>query len=129
MPDIITKCNRPKDVEPWDWKDCERCHVANCGYSRLFEPNPHFRQQEGCCEWEHCIENYPLSRNPRCKLSCPIFGHNCPEGSHQVKLCVGQLEGEANLNYQAKFSPEAVKEYEDRYKCYDEPSANSSEGD
>lgn len=85
--DKITECTRPKelaDESNKDWKDCDRCWDAKCGYSRLFEPNPHWKEQKGCCEWEHCIENMPFSAHlegkkpERDERSCPVFGHDCP---------------------------------------------------
>jgi len=56
------------------------------GYSISFYPNEIFKKQNLLCKWEHCIEFMPLpSRNT--KVSCPIFGHNCPGGADQASKC------------------------------------------
>lgn len=34
------------------------------GYSPNFSPNRHWDEQELICEYEHCIENMPLTRHP-----------------------------------------------------------------
>jgi len=87
----INECTAPAGENPFTWKDCERCLVAGCGYSRCIEPNPHWREQGGFCEYEHCIENMPLKPEPT-EVSCPVFGHNCPEGEDRVSKCRKGLE-------------------------------------
>lgn len=90
----ITKCTRPKDTPHRSWPDCDRCWVANCGYSRLKKANPHWRtQKHAICRYEHCIENMPLGPDRTAK-SCPIFGHNCPGGARSAEACRRQVERE-----------------------------------
>ena len=55
------------------------------GYIIMFQPNlSYINQAATICAWEHCIEYMPLENG---ELSCPIFGHNCPSGLAQVKIC------------------------------------------
>ena len=54
------------------------------GYIEVFEPNYSYALQGLICPWEHCIEYYPLERGEK---SCPIFGHDCPDGSKQAATC------------------------------------------
>jgi uncharacterized protein YutE (UPF0331/DUF86 family) len=61
------------------------------GYSISFYPNNDFEKQGLVCEWEHCIEFMPLT-SKRNIASCPIFGHNCPEGSTHAKACKEAIE-------------------------------------
>ncbi len=82
----IYECTRPKEVSQDEWDDCSICLVAKCGYSRCFEPNPKWEEQEGVCVYEHCIENMPITVK-RTMESCPIFGHDCPSGKRQVAAC------------------------------------------
>lgn len=49
------------------------------GYSLNFFPNAGYIEQGFLCEWEHCIEEMPLSEEAT-DLSCPAFGHDCPGG-------------------------------------------------
>jgi len=84
-------CSRPDDIAPEEWKNCEICLYAKCGYSRCFEPNPHWKEQGGVCMYEHCIENMPLLING--ENSCPIFGHDCPGGKLQVSKCKTESNG------------------------------------
>lgn len=55
------------------------------GYIPIFSINYAFFRQELFCEWEHCIEYMLLEE--RGAKSCPIFGHNCPEGENHVSIC------------------------------------------
>jgi|GEM_PF-3589793 len=87
----IFKCTRPENVDPDLWADCEKCLCAGCGYSRCFEPNPKWEEQNGICMYEHCIENMPLLM-PEDARSCPIFGHECPGGVDQVTECIEQVD-------------------------------------
>lgn len=56
------------------------------GYIPIFLNNYSFYKQNIICEWEHCIEYMPLEKGRGLK-SCPIFGHNCPEGERHVTIC------------------------------------------
>ena len=56
------------------------------GYIPIFLNNYSFYKQNIICEWEHCIEYMPLEKERGLK-SCPIFGHNCPEGERHVTIC------------------------------------------
>lgn len=56
------------------------------GYSIDFSKNEDYRKHGLECEWEHCIEFMPLGRT-KTEKSCPIFGHDCPEGSDKVREC------------------------------------------
>ncbi|MFH1372967.1 MAG: DUF4145 domain-containing protein [bacterium] len=49
------------------------------GYSINFQPNPEYEEQGLLCEWEHCVEHFPLREN-RDDRSCHVFGHDCPGG-------------------------------------------------
>ena len=60
------------------------------GYSINFTKNSDYKKQGLMCEWEHCIENMPLTAKTTAK-SCPIFGHNCPEGPEKVSNCEPNL--------------------------------------
>jgi CxxC-x17-CxxC domain-containing protein len=82
----IFYCTLPENISPEEWKDCEICLYAKCGFSRCFEPNPKWIEQHGICMYEHCIENMPL-RVPRDERSCPTFGHDCPGGLAQANKC------------------------------------------
>lgn len=48
------------------------------GYSINFETNKDYSQQGLLCEWEHCVEHFPIEEET--ELSCPVFGHDCPGG-------------------------------------------------
>jgi hypothetical protein len=61
-------------------------HSFSIGYSIDFSPNLEYEKHDLICEWEHCIERMPLIKN-RTKLSCPVFGHNCPGGLEKVSVC------------------------------------------
>lgn len=49
------------------------------GYSINFQPNHKYKEQGLVCQWEHCVEHFPLRENPD-NRSCHIFGHDCPGG-------------------------------------------------
>ena len=49
------------------------------GYSINFQPNSEYENQGLLCEWEHCVEHFPLRDNPDDR-SCHVFGHDCPGG-------------------------------------------------
>ena len=49
------------------------------GYSINFQPNRNYKEQGLSCEWEHCIELFPL-REDSDDRSCHIWGHDCPGG-------------------------------------------------
>jgi hypothetical protein len=91
---IIDMCN--KAVHGYDVSKREAKDIVNLmeelnqsfsiGYSISFCPNENFEKQGLVCEWEHCIEFMPLP-SKRTSASCPIFGHNCPEGSNHATAC------------------------------------------
>jgi multisubunit Na+/H+ antiporter MnhG subunit len=56
------------------------------GYSIDFSKNENYKKHGLECEWEHCIEFMPLGEE-RTEKSCPIFGHDCPEGSDKASEC------------------------------------------
>lgn len=49
------------------------------GYSINFQPNSGYEKQGLLCEWEHCVEHFPIREN-RDERSCHVFGHDCPGG-------------------------------------------------
>jgi len=49
------------------------------GYSINVNPNENFEEQGLFCEWEHCIEHFPL-KEKRDDGSCHVFGHDCSGG-------------------------------------------------
>lgn len=60
------------------------------GYSLNFKPNKNYKENGYNCEWEHCIENMPLHKEGSekdLKLSCPIYGHECPGKEEKVNEC------------------------------------------
>jgi hypothetical protein len=61
------------------------------GYSIDFSLNSDYEKQGLLCEWEHCIEWMPLSAEPT-KVSCPVFGHDCPGGEKAVSLCDKRMD-------------------------------------
>jgi hypothetical protein len=52
------------------------------GYDRDRSPNPGWREQGLCCEYEHCIETMGFDG-----ASCYVFGHDCPGGKTRVIEC------------------------------------------
>ncbi len=56
------------------------------GYSINLTRNKAYKEQGLLCEWEHCVERFPLSDPPR-QLSCPVFGHDCPGGMVARQAC------------------------------------------
>ena len=66
------------------------------GYIPIFSINYAFCRQELFCEWEHCIE-FMLLEQERGARSCPIFGHNCPEGEEHVIFCKEMIEKAESL--------------------------------
>ncbi len=61
------------------------------GYSIDFSKNDNYKKQGLVCEWEHCIEYMPLGKRQTAK-SCPVFGHDCPEGSEKTVKCKPNLK-------------------------------------
>jgi CxxC motif-containing protein len=61
------------------------------GYSLDFTKNMDYRKHGLECMWEHCIEHMPLTEE-RTENSCPVFGHNCPDGSKRAKECMPKLK-------------------------------------
>lgn len=86
----ITECTKGPGLRS-NCPDAGNCWVAHCGYSRLLKPNPYWKEQKGICRYEHCIENRPVS-SPRTSRSCPLFGHDCPDGSRSAKACLVQMD-------------------------------------
>lgn len=89
----IYACTRPEHVSYKDHPDCTRCKVARCGYSLCFESNEKWEEQGGICRYEHCIENMPYTQGP---ASCPIFGHDCPDGVSGAEACRRELGSTRN---------------------------------
>ncbi len=61
------------------------------GYSINFDANKDYEQQGLLCEWEHCVEHFPLKERET-ELSCPVFGHDCPGGIEARKSCGRNIE-------------------------------------
>lgn len=61
------------------------------GYSINFQPNSNYKEQGLLCEWEHCIENFPL-RGERDNRSCHVFGHDCPGGIGTRTACKKSMD-------------------------------------
>lgn len=61
------------------------------GYSVNFMSNPKYEEQGHICEWEHCVEHFPLRGN-RDDRSCPVFGHDCPGGSETRAKCQKSID-------------------------------------
>ncbi|MGD0280250.1 MAG: DUF4145 domain-containing protein [Smithella sp.] len=59
------------------------------GYSIRVYPNYCFQDQGLSCEYEHCIEHFPIQEENG-GGSCPLFGHDCPGGAAQVAFCKNQ---------------------------------------
>lgn len=57
------------------------------GYVENSSPMENYEELGLICGYEHCIELQPLTET---KLSCPVFGHNCPGGLSQVRVCNGK---------------------------------------
>jgi len=65
----------------------ERLNISfSIGYSINTKPNLEYKNQGLSCEWQHCVEHFPITEE-RTNLSCPVFGHNCPGGIDAVKNC------------------------------------------
>ncbi len=60
---------------------------ARSGYTKEFGFNKDWKKQGALCGYEHCIELMFLTEKST-KISCPIFGHNCPGGKEMVKKCI-----------------------------------------
>lgn len=56
------------------------------GYSINLQPNHNYREQGLICEWEHCIELFPL-REEGDDRSCHVWGHDCPGGIGTRMAC------------------------------------------
>ena len=91
---IIEMCNRAvhgADISKNDAREIiiltERLNKSFVvGYSINFEENQGYDKQGLVCEWEHCVEYFPLEEE-RTALSCPIFGHDCPGGTEAREFC------------------------------------------
>lgn len=66
-------------------------HSFAIGYSINTNKNDNCSEQGLICEWEHCVEHFPLSEEPT-KLSCPVFGHDCPGEIESRKQCNKTIE-------------------------------------
>jgi hypothetical protein len=69
----------------------EKLNQFSLGYSINFSKNENYKKQGLVCEWEHCIEFMPLGMRRTAK-SCPIFGHDCPEGADKASKCEPNLK-------------------------------------
>jgi len=56
------------------------------GYSLNYSPNPGAEDEGLVCEYEHCIENMPITLESTDR-SCPFWGHDCPGGIELVSKC------------------------------------------
>jgi len=65
------------------------------GYSIDFSPNPDYARHGLICEWEHCIEQMPITAETT-ESSCPVFGHNCPGGVERVSKCDKTIDDISN---------------------------------
>lgn len=96
---IVSMCNRAIHGAQVSVKEAreiisitERLNRSFCvGYSINFEANKHYSQQGIFCEWEHCIEHFPLKEEAN-DLSCPVFGHDCPGGRVTRNSCNRTVE-------------------------------------
>ena len=61
------------------------------GYSINFQLNPEYEEQGLICEWEHCVEHFPLRAKPDAR-SCHIFGHDCPGGIGTRAKCKKSMD-------------------------------------
>lgn len=61
------------------------------GYSINFQPNPEYEEQGLFCEWEHCVEHFPLRDKPDDR-SCHVFGHDCPGGIGTRAKCQRSMD-------------------------------------
>jgi hypothetical protein len=66
-------------------------HSFAVGYSINTNKNDNYSKHGLICEWEHCVEHFPLLE-VRTELSCPVFGHNCPGGIESRKQCNKNIE-------------------------------------
>ena len=67
------------------------------GYSINVDRNDRFADHGLACEWEHCVELFPLREERDDKISCSVFGHDCPGGTEaraQCKLTIDDLPKE-----------------------------------
>lgn len=89
--DLCNKAVHGRAVEPidasrvFDMADTlNRSFILGCSLN--VEPNPHYEDQGLVCEYEHCIENMPISEEST-ERSCPFWGHDCPGGTDRVSSC------------------------------------------
>ena len=61
------------------------------GHSINFQPNPEYKEQGLLCEWEHCVEHFPLRENHDDR-SCHVFGHDCPGGIGTRAKCQKSMD-------------------------------------
>ena len=67
------------------------------GYSINVDRNDRFTDHGLICEWEHCVELFPFREERDDKISCSVFGHDCPGGTEaraQCKLTIDDLPKE-----------------------------------
>lgn len=69
----------------------ELSHSFSIGYSINFQPNSDYEEHGLLCEWEHCVEHFPL-REKGDDRSCPVFGHDCPGGIGTRTKCQKSIE-------------------------------------
>ena len=71
------------------------------GYSINFDSNKDYVQQGLFCEWEHCVEHFPLEEE-KTELSCPVFGHDCPGGVEARKPCKKTIDNIPKKRFRKK---------------------------
>ena len=84
---IVNMCNKAVHGAPLSKEEAREIILLTerlnknfaVGYSINFGSNSEYLQQGLLCEWEHCVEHFPLEEEET-ELSCPVFGHNCPGG-------------------------------------------------
>jgi len=71
------------------------------GYSINFQPNPEYEEQGLFCEWEHCVELFPVRENPDDR-SCHVFGHDCPGGIGTQSKCQKSMDDISDERFSKK---------------------------
>ena len=57
------------------------------GYSINVDRNDRFAECGLVCGWEHCVEHFALREERDDKISCGVFGHDCPGGTKARAQC------------------------------------------
>lgn len=79
----------------------ELSHSFSVGHSINFQPNSDYKEQGLLCEWEHCIEHFPV-REERDDISCPVFGHDCPGGIGTRTKCQKSIDDIPSTRFNRK---------------------------